>query len=91
MRITDLDPIRYKLIFERFLNVERKSMPDIDVDFCMDRRLEVLDYVSDKYGKWNVAQIITFGSMKARAVVRDVGRVLSIPYRGGPDRQAGAR
>jgi DNA polymerase-3 subunit alpha len=80
MRITDLDPIRYGLIFERFLNIERKSMPDIDVDFCMDRRLEVLDYVSEKYGKQNVAQIITFGSMKARAVVRDVGRVLGIPY-----------
>ncbi len=80
MRITDLDPIRYGLIFERFLNIERKSMPDIDVDFCMDRRLEVLDYVSEKYGKQNVAQIITFGSMKARAVVRDVGRVLGVPY-----------
>ena len=80
MRITDLDPIRYGLIFERFLNIERKSMPDIDVDFCMDRRLEVLDYVSEKYGKQKVGQIITFGSMKARAVVRDVGRVLGIPY-----------
>ncbi|KMY66390.1 DNA polymerase III subunit alpha [Desulfocarbo indianensis] len=80
MRITDLDPLRYKLIFERFLNVERESMPDIDVDFCMDRRGEVLDYVSDKYGKLNVAQIITFGSMQARAVIRDVGRVMGIPY-----------
>jgi DNA polymerase-3 subunit alpha len=80
MRITDLDPLRYKLIFERFLNVERESMPDIDVDFCMDRRGEVLEYVSGKYGKWNVAQIITFGSMQARAVIRDVGRVMSIPY-----------
>ena len=80
MRITDLDPLRYKLIFERFLNVERESMPDIDVDFCMDRRGEVLEYVSEKYGKWNVAQIITFGSMQARAVIRDVGRVMSIPY-----------
>ncbi|MGD9125417.1 MAG: DNA polymerase III subunit alpha, partial [Desulfarculaceae bacterium] len=80
LRITDLDPLRYGLIFERFLNVERKSMPDIDVDFCMDRRGEVLDYVSDRYGKLNVAQIITFGSMQARAVIRDVGRVLDMPY-----------
>ncbi len=80
MRITDLDPLRYKLIFERFLNVERESMPDIDVDFCMDRRGEVLEYVSQKYGKLNVAQIITFGSMQARAVIRDVGRVMGIPY-----------
>ena len=80
LRITDLDPIRYGLIFERFLNVERESMPDIDVDFCMDRRSEVYDYVSDKYGKLNVAQIITFGSMQARAVIRDVGRVMSVPY-----------
>jgi len=80
MRITDLDPLRYGLIFERFLNVERKSMPDIDVDFCKDRRDEVLEYVSEKYGKLNVAQIITFGSMQARAVIRDVGRVLGLPY-----------
>jgi DNA polymerase-3 subunit alpha len=80
MRITDLDPIRYGLIFERFLNVERESMPDIDVDFCMDRRGEVLEYVSDKYGRGQVAQIITFGSMQARAVIRDVGRVMGIPY-----------
>ena len=80
LRITDLDPIRYGLIFERFLNVERESMPDIDMDFCMDRRQEVLDYVSEKYGKLQVAQIITFGSMQARAVIRDVGRVMSMPY-----------
>ena len=80
MRITDLDPLRYKLIFERFLNIERKSMPDIDVDFCMDRRDEVIAYVTEKYGKENVAQIITFGSMKARAVIRDVGRVMGIPF-----------
>ncbi len=80
MRITDLDPIRYGLIFERFLNVERESMPDIDVDFCMDRRGEVLEYVTEKYGKLNVGQIITFGSMQARAVIRDVGRVLGLPY-----------
>ena len=92
MRITDLDPIRYGLIFERFLNIERKSMPDIDVDFCMDRRLEVLDYVSEKYGKQNVAQIITFGSMKARAVCARRGPGLGHPLqRGGPDRQTGAR
>jgi DNA polymerase-3 subunit alpha len=80
MRITDLDPIRYGLIFERFLNVERKSMPDIDVDFCAIRRNEVIEYVSRRYGKEKVAQIITFGSMKARAAVRDVGRVLGMPY-----------
>ncbi len=80
MRITDLDPLRYGLIFERFLNVERESMPDIDVDFCMDRRGEVLDYVAEKYGRLNVAQIITFGSMQARAVIRDVGRVQGIPF-----------
>ena len=80
MRITDLDPLRYGLIFERFLNVERKSMPDIDVDFCMERRDEVLEYVTGKYGKEKVAQIITFGSMKARAVIRDVGRVMGLPF-----------
>jgi DNA polymerase-3 subunit alpha len=80
MRITDLDPIRYKLIFERFLNIERKSMPDIDVDFCMDRRGEVIEYVTEKYGDDSVAQIITFGSMQARAVLRDVGRVMELPY-----------
>ncbi|MBI5522552.1 MAG: DNA polymerase III subunit alpha [Desulfarculus sp.] len=80
MRITDLDPIRYGLIFERFLNTERVSMPDIDVDFCYNRRGEVLQYVSDRYGKDHVAQIITFGSMQARAVLRDVGRVMDMPY-----------
>ncbi len=80
LRITDLDPIRYGLIFERFLNVERKSMPDIDVDFCYDRRSEVLAYVTEKYHNDRVAQIITFGSMQARAVIRDVGRVMNIPY-----------
>jgi DNA polymerase-3 subunit alpha len=80
MRITDLDPIRYGLIFERFLNTERVSMPDIDVDFCFNRRGEVLQYVSDRYGKEHVAQIITFGSMQARGVLRDVGRVLDMPY-----------
>jgi len=78
--ITDIDPIKYGLLFERFLNPERVSMPDIDVDFCMDRRSEVIDYVSDRYGKDHVAQIITFGTMQARAAIRDVGRALNIPY-----------
>lgn len=78
--ITDIDPIRYKLLFERFLNPERKSMPDIDVDFCTDGREKVIEYVSNKYGKENVAQIITFGRMQAKAVVRDVARVLGFPY-----------
>jgi DNA polymerase-3 subunit alpha len=80
LRITELDPIRYKLLFERFLNPERISMPDIDVDFCKDRRLEVIAYVAEKYGADNVAQIITFGTMASKAAVRDVGRVLDIPY-----------
>ncbi len=77
--ITDLDPLRYNLIFERFLNDERISMPDIDVDFCGDRRDEVIDYVRQKYGEHNVSQIITFGTMASRGVLRDVGRVLEIP------------
>src|SRR6187455_3183219 len=80
MRITDVDPIDFDLIFERFLNPERISLPDIDVDFCERRRGEVIDYVTRKYGRENVAQIITFGTMKARAVVRDVARVMDIPY-----------
>ena len=81
MRITDLDPVRYGLFFERFLNVERESLPDIDVDFCMKRRDEVIEYVGRKYGgEEYVAQIITFGQMKAKAVVRDVARGLGIPY-----------
>ncbi len=78
--ITDLDPLRFDLLFERFLNPERVSMPDFDVDFCMERRDEVIDYVADRYGRDRVAQIITYGSMAARAVVRDVGRVLGHPY-----------
>ena len=78
--ITDLDPIKYNLLFERFLNPERISMPDFDVDFCYERRQEVIDYVVRKYGADHVAQIITFGTMAARAVVRDVGRVMRIPY-----------
>jgi DNA polymerase-3 subunit alpha len=80
LRITDVDPIQYDLIFERFLNPERVSLPDIDIDFCERRRGEVIDYVTRKYGRENVAQIITFGTMKARAVVRDVARVMDIPY-----------
>ncbi len=80
LEITDIDPIRYQLLFERFLNPERVSMPDIDVDFCYERRQEVIDYVVKKYGKDQVVQIITFGTMAARAVIRDVGRVLDIPY-----------
>jgi DNA polymerase-3 subunit alpha len=80
LRITDVDPIEYDLIFERFLNPERVSLPDIDIDFCERRRGEVIDYVTRKYGRENVAQIITFGTMKARAVVRDVARVMEIPY-----------
>jgi DNA polymerase-3 subunit alpha len=79
-RITDLDPLPYNLLFERFLNPERISMPDIDVDFCQDRREEVIQYVTDKYGRDKVCQIITFGTMSARAVIRDVGRALDIPY-----------
>ena len=80
MYITQLDPLRYSLLFERFLNPERVSMPDIDVDFCYERRQEVIDYVIRKYGADHVAQIVTFGTMAARAVVRDVGRVLGYPY-----------
>ncbi|MDD5772647.1 MAG: DNA polymerase III subunit alpha [bacterium] len=78
--ITNLDPLKYGLIFERFLNPERISMPDIDIDFCYERRPEVIEYVTEKYGADNVAQIITFGTMAARGVIRDVGRVLDLPY-----------
>ena len=78
--ITDIDPIRYNLIFERFLNPERVSMPDIDVDFCFERRQEVIDYVVEKYGKDCVTQIVTFGTLAARGVIRDVGRVMDLPY-----------
>ncbi len=78
--ITDLDPVKYNLLFERFLNPERISMPDIDVDFCKDRRGEVIAYVAEKYGQDHVAQIITFGTMAAKAAIRDVGRALDIPY-----------
>ena len=79
LEITDIDPIRYDLLFERFLNPERVSMPDIDVDFCYERRQEVIDYVIRKYGAANVAQIITFGTLAARGVIRDVGRVMDLP------------
>lgn len=79
--IIDIDPIAYNLIFERFLNPERVSMPDIDIDFCYERREEVIQYVIEKYGKDKVAQIVTFGTMAARAAIRDVGRALNIPYR----------
>ena len=78
--ITDVEPIRYGLLFERFLNPERVSMPDIDIDFCYRRRHEVIEYVVQKYGKGNVAQIITFGTLGARAAIRDVGRVMDVPY-----------
>ena len=80
LTITDLDPLRYSLLFERFLNPERVSMPDFDIDFCMDRREEVIAYVQEKYGKDRVAQIITFGALLSKAAVRDVGRVLQMPY-----------
>ena len=80
LTITDLDPIRFGLLFERFLNPERVSMPDFDIDFCQDRRGEVIDYVQQRYGRDQVAQIITFGTLQARGVLRDVGRVLQMPY-----------
>src|SRR6187455_2579011 len=80
LKITDVDPLHYDLLFERFLNPERVSLPDIDVDFCERRRGEVIDYVTRKYGRENVAQIITFGTMKAKAVVRDVGRALDMAF-----------
>lgn len=80
LKITDIDPIRYNLIFERFLNPERVSMPDIDIDFCYERRQEVIDYVTRKYGEGRVSQIITFGTMKAKQAVRDVARALSVSY-----------
>ena len=80
LKITNIDPIRYQLLFERFLNPERVSMPAIDVDFCYERRQEVIDYVVEKYGKDQVAQIVTFGTLAARGVIRDVGRVMDLPY-----------
>ena len=80
IQITELDPIKWGLLFERFLNPERVSMPDFDIDFCQDRRDEVINYIKNRYGHENVAQIITFGSLQARAAIRDVGRVLEMPY-----------
>lgn len=80
LHITDIDPIRYQLLFERFLNPERVSMPDIDIDFCFERRQEVIDYVGRKYGKDKVVQIVTFGTLAAKGVIRDVGRVMDLPY-----------
>ena len=87
LRITDVDPLQYNLLFERFLNPERVSMPDIDIDFCMRRRGELIEYVTGKYGRENVAQIITFGTMAAKAAIKDVGRAMDIPY-GEVDRLA---
>ena len=78
--ITNIDPIKYNLLFERFLNPERVSMPDIDIDFCYERRQEVIDYVVRKYGEDCVTQIVTFGTLAARGVIRDVGRVMDLPY-----------
>ena len=80
LNITDIDPLKYSLYFERFLNPERVTMPDIDIDFCIRRRQDVIDYVSRKYGEDHVAQIVTFGTLKAKAAIRDVGRVLNLPY-----------
>ncbi|MDA3967333.1 DNA polymerase III subunit alpha [Helicobacter sp. WB40] len=80
LEITNIDPLKYDLLFERFLNPERVSMPDIDMDFCQSRRSEIIDYVTEKYGRHNVAQVITFGMMKAKAVIRDVARVFGMPY-----------
>jgi DNA polymerase-3 subunit alpha len=87
MRITDVDPLQYNLLFERFLNPQRVSLPDIDIDFCMRRRGEIIEYVTQKYGRENVAQIITFGTMAAKAAIKDVGRALDMPY-GDVDRLA---
>src|SRR5690606_912530 len=80
LKITDLDPLAYALLFERFLNPERVSMPDFDIDFCQDNRYRVIEYVRERYGKDAVSQIATFGTLASKAVVRDVGRVLDMPY-----------
>ena len=87
--ITDIDPLRYDLLFERFLNPERVSMPDIDTDFCQRRRGEILNYMIERYGKYNVAQVITFGKMLAKGVIRDVARVLDMPIKDA-DKRSGA-
>ena len=92
LRITDLDPMRYSLLFERFLNPGRKSMPDIDIDFAVAGRERVINYVAEKYGRRNVAQIITFGKMQPKAAIKDAGPRDGHPLRRGrPHRQAGAR
>src|SRR5207253_319556 len=80
LRVTDIDPIPYNLLFERFLNPERVSMPDFDIDFCQDRRGEVISYVTEKYGKENVAQIITYGALSAKSAIKDVARVMGVPF-----------
>src|SRR5262249_17440036 len=80
LEITDVDPLQYDLMFERFLNPERVSMPDIDIDFCVRGRADVINYVGNFYGKENVSQIITFGTMASRAAIKDIGRVLEMPY-----------
>src|SRR5205085_7807605 len=80
LRITDIDPLPYNLLFERFLNPGRISMPDFDVDFCQDRRGEVINYVTEKYGKENVAQIITYGALSAKSAIKDVARVMGVPF-----------
>ena len=80
LAITDIDPLQNELLFERFLNPERISLPDIDIDFCMNRRGEVINYVTQKYGRENVAQIITFGTMAAKAAIKDFGRAMDMPY-----------
>ena len=85
LKITDLDPIEHELLFERFLNPERVSMPDFDIDFCMEGRDRVIEYVAERYGRYSVSQIVTFGSMAAKAVVRDVTRVQGKPYSLGDD------
>ena len=81
MKITNIDPVHHGLLFERFLNPERKSMPDIDTDFCIEQRDKVIEYVTEKYGAERVAQIITFNRLTSKAVLKDVARVLDIPYR----------
>ncbi len=81
LEITDIDPLPYGLLFERFLNPERVSMPDIDIDFCQARRQEIIDYVVNRYGRYNVAQIVTFGKLLAKGVIRDVARVMEMPYK----------
>src|SRR5689334_21154698 len=80
MGITDIDPLQNELIYKRFLNPDRVSMPDMDIDFCMNRRGEVINYVTQQYGRENVAQIITFGTMAAKAAIKDVGRAMDSPY-----------